>query len=103
MELLFDKLGLVLMPLGPSATHHQRQHSAQISLEQFIDKTREGLGLEQAAEVEQAESEISGFSAAGAQVPFQAALACYKPLFLKSEPKLFGTSNIRASVMSELP
>lgn len=82
MELLFDKLGLVLMPLGPSTMHHQRQHTPQISLEQFIDNTREGLGLEQTAEVEQAESEISGFSAAGAQVHIQVADACYHTVVL---------------------
>lgn len=80
MELLFDKMGLVLMPLGPIPGQQQRQPIPQITLEQFIEKTRENLSLEEAAEVEQAEAEVSGFSAAGAQVHVSSPSLCVQPL-----------------------
>jgi hypothetical protein len=72
-ELLFERLGLVLLPPGAG---HQARPGGRVNdasrdaatLPQFIERMRGLLALEEAAEVEQAEAELSSFSPAGAQV-----------------------------------
>lgn len=70
--MLFERLGLVLLPPGagntPASKHSKGSAHKEPTLEQFIAKTRELLQLEEQHEVEQAEAELENYSAAGAQV-----------------------------------
>lgn len=71
-ELLFDRLGLVLLPPGagnvPSSKYKTGFAHEEPTLEEFINKTRHLLQLEEQYEVEQAEAELCNYSASGAQV-----------------------------------
>jgi hypothetical protein len=71
-ELLFDRLGIVLLPPGagnvPLSKHNKGPAHKEPTLEEFINKTRQLLQIEEQEEVEQADAELCNFSAAGAQV-----------------------------------
>jgi hypothetical protein len=79
-ELLFVRLGLVLLPVGagnvPKSKYNTGSVHTEPTLEEFITQTRQLLEIEEGEEVEQAEAELCNFSAAGAQVCLFKFLSC---------------------------
>lgn len=72
-ELLFERLGLVLLPPGAgtgtaAGRPGKGSTTKEPTLDDFVTKTRELLQQEEQQEVEQAEAELSNYSPSGAQV-----------------------------------